>query len=138
LNYKAYVSSRPFGGMMIPVPAQNSCIREYVANNNGLYIIADLESSFDECFHQLFGAISNIDEGDALIMYSSTMLPKGKKLNKFLDICSLKNLTLAFVLENFSVLGDYSKLINDLEVYELASFELTELKWNELSDTYYE
>jgi len=138
LRYKAYVTSRDFGGMMVPVPAQNSCIREYVANNNGVYILPNLESSFDNCFHQLFGAIANIIQGDALVMYSLTMLPKGQKLKQFLDMCSLKGITLAFVLENITVSADYSKLINEMETYKLASLELSEADWGELIDIYYQ
>lgn len=123
--------------MIIPVPAQNSCIREYVANKKGIFILPDLESSFDNCFHQLFGAIGNLVKGDAIVMYSLSMLPTGKKLINFLDICSAKDITLAFVLENFDICGDYTKIVEDLDAYELTSLELNQVQWNEISTCYF-
>ena len=61
-----------------------------------------------------------------------------KKLKQFLDMCSLKGITLAFVLENITVSADYSKLINEMETYKLASLELSEADWGELIDIYYQ
>lgn len=132
MNYKGYVTSRGFGGMVMPVPAQNSCLREYVANKNGTFILPDLESSFENCFHQLFGAINNLSNGEALVMYSLSMLPNGKKLNDLLDKCVIKKITLAFVLENFTVCDDYTKVVNDLNDYQLASLEFNEDRLDEV------
>ena len=132
MNYKGYVTSRSFGGMIMPVPAQNSCLREYVANKNGTFILPNLESSFENCFHQLFGAINNLSRGEALVMYSLSMLPHGKKLKDLLHKCTIKKITLAFVLENFTVCEDYSKVVNDLNDYELASLELDEARLDEI------
>lgn len=123
--------------MIIPVPAQNSCLREYVSKRNGTYILPNLESSFDNCFHQLFGSINSLSKGDALVMYSVTMLPKDPKLKNILDTCISEEIMLAFVLENFTALIDYSKLIDELNVHQLAALELNEQKWNEMVNTYY-
>ena len=62
LRYKGYVSSREFGGMKMPVPAQNSCLREFVATETDVHP-AHLESGFENCFHQLFGLILDLKPG---------------------------------------------------------------------------
>ena len=137
MNYKGYVASRSFGGMSIPVPAQNSSLREFVAQRKGTYILPNLESSFDNCFHQLFGAITSVSRGDAIVMYSLTMLPNGSKLQMFLQQCKVKGITLAFVLENFSVVDDFSTILKELASYTLADLELDQSQWATLVELYY-
>ena len=137
MNYKGYVASRSFGGMSIPVPAQNSSLREFVAQRKGTYILPNLESSFDNCFHQLFGAITSVAHGDAIVMYSLTMLPNGLKLQMFLQQCKVKGITLAFVLENFSVADDFSTILKELASYTLADLELDQSQWSTLVELYY-
>ena len=137
MNYKGYVSSREFGGMSIPVPAQNSCIREYVSQKNGTYILPNLESSFDNCFHQLFGALNVLSNEDIIVMYSLTMLPSGKKLDAFIDKCKQKKIGLAFVLENISISNDFSKILDEFESYNLSKLELNQDGWNLLVGQYF-
>ena len=137
MNYKGYVSSREFGGMSIPVPAQNSCLREYVSQKNGAYILPNLESSFDNCFHQLFGALNNLNNDDIIVMYSLTILPSGNKLHTFLDKCKKKNIGLAFVLENISVSNNFCKILDELKSYNLSKLELSENNLNLLIRQYF-
>jgi sporadic carbohydrate cluster protein (TIGR04323 family) len=137
LNYKGYVSSRSFGGMSIPVPAQNSSLREYVAQQNGIYVLPNLESSFDNCFHQLFGAVNMVDSESTIVMYSLTMLPSGSKLTRFLSSCKIKNISLAFVLENILVSKNFSRIHDELESYKLSRLELDKIGWDALVDMYY-
>ena len=137
MNYKGYVSSREFGGMSIPVPAQNSCLREYVSQKKGTYILPNLESSFDNCFHQLFGALNNLNNNDIIVMYSLTMLPSGNKLYTFLDKCKKKNIGLAFVLENLLISNDFSKILDELKSYNLSKLQLSENNWNLLTNQYF-
>jgi sporadic carbohydrate cluster protein (TIGR04323 family) len=89
--------------MVIPVPAQNSCIREYVAKNNGLYILPPLESYYENCYHQLFGLLAEIPTNSTIIMYSLSILPilDSVKMSKIRALSIDKNLNYAFVLENF-------------------------------------
>ena len=79
-----YVTSRSFNGLTIPVPAQNSCLREYADSQNCLYVLPPLEHYFKNCYMQLNTVINNIEEGDIIAMYSAGMLPesigKSKKL----------------------------------------------------------
>jgi sporadic carbohydrate cluster protein (TIGR04323 family) len=123
--------------MRIPVPAQNSSLREYVTQKEGTYLLPNLESSFDNCFHQLFDAINTASAGSAIIMYSLTMLPDGAKLAKLLSECKLQGITLTFVLENFSVSENFSKILDELESYSLATLELDQTKWDTICNLYY-
>jgi len=112
------------------VPSQNSCLREYVNNKNGTFMLPFLESSFDNCFHQLFGLARVMNAQSNILMYSVTMLPPEKKLNEFLDICSKKEINLCFILENFVSFRPYSDLKNEIQTYKLKNLEnnLTEEK----------
>jgi sporadic carbohydrate cluster protein (TIGR04323 family) len=123
--------------MRIPVPAQNSSLREYVTQKHGTYLLPNLESSFDNCFHQLFDAINTASADSAIIMYSLTMLPDGAKLDKLLSECKLQGITLTFVLENFSVSENFSKILDELESYSLATLELDQTKWDTICNLYY-
>ena len=80
-----YVTSRTFQGLTIPVPAQNSCLREYARANELIYVLPPLEHYFENCYMQLFTAIKSLESGDILGMYSAAMLPRNHKkfhLNK--------------------------------------------------------
>ena len=137
MNYKGYVSSREFGGMSIPVPAQNSCIREYVSQKKGTYILPNLESSFDNCFHQLFEALNVVKNGDIIVMYSLTMLPNGDKLQTFIAMCKQKKIGLAFILENISISNNFTEILDELEAYNLSRFELNDDEWKFLVGQYF-
>ncbi len=123
--------------MSIPVPAQNSCIREYVSQKNGTYILPNLESSFDNCFHQLFGALNVLNKEDIIVMYSLTMLPSGEKLEAFIDKCKQKKIGLAFVLENITISSNFSKILDEFESYNLSKLELDQGEWKLLVGQYF-
>lgn len=126
-NYYGYVTSRPFGGMVIPVPAQNSCIREYILKKGGRYILPPLESYYQGCFHQLFGLLNNASENASIIMYSLSMLPFDNviKMKKIKNISLQKNIRYAFVLENFEC-----TLIEGRFEDEASSYSLSRLQAN--------
>lgn len=114
MKYYGYVTSKEFGGMVIPVPAQNSCLREFVASRSGQYVLPTLESHFDNCFHQLFGLVRIIEKNSAIVMYSISLLPVGEKLSLFLQKCTDKNLTLCFVLENQEDHPSYESIFREI------------------------
>jgi sporadic carbohydrate cluster protein (TIGR04323 family) len=127
INYHGYVTSRPFGGMIIPVPAQNSCLREYVQKQGGVYNLPPLESYYHSCYHQLFGLLRNLPNGESIIMYSLSMLPNiySDKFDKIKKLSKERNLIYAFVLENFECCLTDRKFTN-----EASSFELSKLQSN--------
>ena len=86
-----YVTSRSFQGITIPVPAQNSCLREFAASNKLDYVLPPLEHNFDNCYMQLFTVVKSLKEGDIIGMYSAGMLPKNDKKLNFLFNEIIKN-----------------------------------------------
>ena len=96
-----YVTSREFQGFNIPVPAQNSCLREYANANNLIYVLPPLEHYFENCYMQLFTVIESLIEGDIIGMYSVAMLPQNfSKLNKIFDAVEKKKCSFYFILES--------------------------------------
>lgn len=120
MKFFSYVTSKTFGGMAMPVPAQNSCMREFVRAREGSFVLPVLESHFVNCFHQLFGLLRTIENSQAIVMYSVTMLPNDQKLEMFLEKCAAKDLKLAFVLESFVDTAPYKKLKAELDNYSIA------------------
>ena len=53
-------------------------------------------------------------------------------LNELLDFFIEIKITLAFVLEYFTVCNDYSRIINDLNDYQLAALQFHEDKLDEI------
>jgi sporadic carbohydrate cluster protein (TIGR04323 family) len=48
IKFYTYATPKPFGGFVMPVPAQNSCMREYVSRQGGSYVLPLLELMYDE------------------------------------------------------------------------------------------
>ena len=95
-----YVTSRSFQGFTIPVPAQNSCLREFASSQKLIYVLPQLEHYFEDCYMQLFSLIKIINEGEILAMYSASMLPLDlDKLKYFFSELESKNAKVHFVLE---------------------------------------
>ena len=75
-----------FRVLLFPVPAQNSCLREYAQANDLIYVLPPLEHYFENCYMQLFTALKAMEKGDILGMYSAAMLPQDViKLNFIFD-----------------------------------------------------
>ena len=95
-----YVTSRSFNGLTIPVPAQNSCLREYADSQNCLYVLPPLEHFFKNCYMQLNTVINNIGENDIIAMYSAGMLPKSiEKSKKLINKIQSRKASLYVILE---------------------------------------
>lgn len=136
-KYYGYVTSRPFGGMVIPVPAQNSCIREYILKKNGKYILPPLESYYQGCYHQLFGLLASLPQNSNIIMYSLSMLPLDNAL-KMINIKNIsieKNIKYIFVLENCECTLNEIRFENEARSYSLAKLQAN---IDDVSRYYYE
>ena len=95
-----YVTSRTFQGLTIPVPAQNSCLREYARTNELTYVLPPLEHYFENCYMQLFTALELLEERDILGIYSAAMLPlENKKLRNVFNLIEKKKSSIYCVLE---------------------------------------
>ena len=62
-----YVTSRSFQGLTIPVPAQNSCLREFAKAQKLVYVLPPLEHYFQNCYMQLFTLVKSLKEGDIIL-----------------------------------------------------------------------
>ena len=122
MTYHGYVTCRTFGGISMPVPAQNSCIREFIKNRQGDYILPALESHFDNCYHQLFNLASIVPSGQSIIMYSLSMMPSEKKLDMLLSSCGKREISFAFVLEAFESRSSFQNIIHELNATNMHSY----------------
>ena len=102
--YRGYVTSRPFGGFVMPVPAQNACMREYVRQREGLYVPPQLEHKFENCFMQFFGTLRGSKNEDTIVMYSLEIIIHAyEKLSPSINIAFQKKIKFCFVLENLEI-----------------------------------
>ena len=74
-GFRTYVTSRPFGGFVIPVAVQNVFLRNYAAQNGLTYMLPVNEFMFENCFIQLEAALKEMEEIEGLLMCSLFMLP---------------------------------------------------------------
>ena len=103
-----YVTSRSFQGFTIPVPAQNTCLREYALSNNRVYVLPPLEHYFDNCYMQLFTALKSLKEDDILAMYSAAMLPlENEKLIYIFKELKERKSKMHFILEAKTITNLY-------------------------------
>jgi len=118
-----YVTPRQFGPFMMPVPAQNSCLREYAAANDYIYGLPQCEHIFDNCYMQMFSTLNSVPEDGHVVMYSFHMMPKdSKNLGALLEIQKAKRLTLHFVLEKkmLSTADEVMAMIRVLRIADIA------------------
>ena len=125
-RYLGYAFSRPFGDFVMPVPAQNSCMREYVHRRDGLYIPPQLEHKFENCYMQLAGTISSSLAGDFIVIYSFEIIYLNfLKTLPFFRAAFLKSVTVCFVLENFDVKSEVD-LLQKYKMRNIRKFIISE------------
>ena len=67
VGYRGYVTSRPFGGLHIPVPVQALVLRDYCARNGYLYKLHANENVFPNSYMVLEGMIHELDRYEGLL-----------------------------------------------------------------------
>jgi len=72
---RGYVTSRPFGGLYIPVPMQSTFLRNYCAQNGYLYKLHVNENSFAHSYLVLESALEEIEDYAGIVCCSAFMLP---------------------------------------------------------------
>lgn len=124
-----YVTSRAFSNLYIPVPAQNSSLREYCSRNKSIYILPPLESYYNNCYHQLFGLINDVPLDSEIVIYSILMLPifDQHKLNKIVSASSKKNIVFHFVLENLKSSLNSKSINTEILNYKLNSMKASNI-----------
>lgn len=121
-NVFGYVTSRPFGKFIMPVPAQNSCIREYVNKIGGTYILPPLEHKFEACYMQLYSILPKIKSGDILAMYSMEMVLESNKAIEGLNKVFSSGGEVYFVLEakKISTAEHFKTIVREAKLTKLT------------------
>lgn len=123
-GYRGYVTSRGFGGYVIPVPVQSLVLRDYCARKKLLYVLPVNENMFPHSYMVLDGLIENLEAYEGVLMCSMHMLPqrpdrRRRVVERILD----QGATLHFVLEDIVVWGrrDLGRVEDLLSLSRLAS-----------------
>ncbi len=109
----SYVTTRKMGDIFLPVPAQNSVLREAANRLEVKYILPRVEHFYKDSFIELNTLLRKADEKSIIGMYSFLMLPLDiKKLRMINDLLYKKNLRIYFALENrfFEDMNDIKNL----------------------------
>jgi len=121
MNVVGYVTPRGFGLLSIPVPAQNSCLREFAASVDLPYVLPPLEHTIPGSYMQLFTAINMAQSGDIVAMYSLLMFPSSLvKLNHIFELAVGKKISFYFVLESRYIVSLQSFLV-EYQSYEMRN-----------------
>ena len=123
-GYRGYVTSRGFGGYVIPVPVQSLVLRDYCARKKLLYVLPVNENMFPHSYMVLDGLIENLEAYEGVLMCSMHMLPQQPErrrqvVERILD----QGATLHFVLEDIVIAGprDLGRVEELLSLSRLAS-----------------
>jgi sporadic carbohydrate cluster protein (TIGR04323 family) len=104
IGYRGYVTSRPFGGLHIPVPIQALVLRDYCARNGYLYKLHANENIFPNSYLVLEGIINELDRYEGLLATSMFMMPeRARRRRKIYDAFLNQGASLHFVLEDVVV-----------------------------------
>jgi sporadic carbohydrate cluster protein (TIGR04323 family) len=122
VGYRGYVTSRPFGGLHIPVPVQALVLRDYCARNGYLYKLHANENVFPNSYMVLEGLINELDRYEGLLATSMYMMPKrsGRRRRLYEAVLN-QGASLHFVLEDMVVrkLSDAEPIEEILSIYHL-------------------
>ena len=121
-GYRGYVTSRPFGGYIIPVPVQSLVLRDYCQRKGYVYVLPVNENSFPHSYLVLEGMILNLADFAGVLMCSMHMLPQtAKRRRTIFDTILTQHCSVHLVLEGLVV-----ETLQDVEkVEELIRFTQT-------------
>jgi sporadic carbohydrate cluster protein (TIGR04323 family) len=101
IGYRGYVTSRPFGGLYIPVPVQALVLRDYCARNGYFYKLHAAENVFPNSYMVLEGMINELNRYEGLLATSMFMMPKlAERRCKVYAAILKQGASLHFVLED--------------------------------------
>ena len=110
-NLVGYVTNNEFNEKIIPIPFQNTILRNYCKDNNFSYVLPYNETIFKNSFSQLITLINKVDNNTAIIACSIFMLPhKIENLKIIVNLLQKKNTYIYFIYENI-----FLKNKNDLK-----------------------
>ena len=101
MNLYAYVTTRKMGDIFLPVPAQNSVLRELAIRLKLNFILPRVEHFYEDSFIELNTILKTAEKGSIIGMYSFLMLPLDiTKLKNINNLLAKRNLRIFFALEN--------------------------------------
>ncbi len=113
MKYGTYVFTRPFGNFSIPVPFQNTILRDYFRSISLPYCLPEVEHKFDNCYMSLFTLMEKMEKNSTIYMVSLEMLPSNKKFNEISKIALSKEISFFGVLDKrkLKTIPDYLNYI---------------------------
>jgi len=124
VGYRGYVTSRPFGGLHIPVPVQALVLRDYCARNGYLYKLHANENVFPHSYMVLEGMINKLDQYEGLLATSMFMMPqRAERRLKIYGAILKHGASLHFVLEDVVIRtpADIEPVEEILSIHNLLS-----------------
>jgi len=121
-GWRGYVTSRPFGGLHIPVPVQNLILRDFTSRNKLQYKLPPNEFVMQGCYMQLEGILAELPRLDGLVMSSIFMLPvDNKKRHVIFETIFNAGARIGFALEDIllSSVNETVDIENKLSSYHL-------------------
>lgn len=104
VGYRGYTTSRPFGGLQIPVSVQALVLRDYCARNGYLYKLHASENVFPNSYMVLEGMIHELDRYEGLLATSMFMMPRrAERRQRIYETVFDQGASLHFVLEDMVV-----------------------------------
>tara|TARA_B100000886_G_scaffold339370_1_gene304648 strand:- start:3143 stop:3652 length:510 start_codon:yes stop_codon:yes gene_type:complete len=121
-GWRGYVTSRPFGGLHIPVPVQNLILRDFTSRNKLQYKLPPNEFVMQGCYMQLEGILEELPRLEGLVMSSIFMLPVDrKKRHAIFEAIFNTGAKVGFALEDIilSSIEETIDIENNLSSYHL-------------------
>tara|TARA_B100000963_G_C22154086_1_gene463058 strand:+ start:72 stop:518 length:447 start_codon:yes stop_codon:yes gene_type:complete len=124
-----YVTNNEFNEKIIPIPFQNTILRNYCQDNNYVYLLPYNEMIFKNSYSQLITMINKIDKNTAIICCSIFMLPeKIFYLKKIIQALNQKNTYIYSLYEDI-----YVQNVKDIETIDYNK-KIIKLNKNFFSD----
>jgi len=103
-GYRGYVTSRGFGGYVIPVPVQSLVLRDYCTRKKLLYVLPVNENMFPHSYMVLDGLIENLESHEGVLMCSMHMLPqRPERRRRVVERILAQGCSLHLVLEDIVI-----------------------------------
>lgn len=122
-GYRGYVTSRPFGGYIIPVPVQSLVLRDYCQRKGYVYVLPVNENSFPHSYLVLEGMIQKLADFAGVLMCSMHMLPqRAARRRAIVDTILGQGCSLHLVLEDLvlETLEDVEKVEELIELNQIV------------------
>lgn len=113
LGAKGYTTPRPFGGFRIPIGLQSAAIRRYCDEHSFAFYHHSSENLTGDSFAVLSAIVEGSDRLDAIVMCSTSMLPRDTVLRtQLLRRANDHGCAIHFIFENLIVAdaGDVQEL----------------------------